>query len=192
MRDSIIIRWLYLIVTFYKYKIKFRKNVHFSGLSYIYVDKDSKLEFKGKNTWVNNYSLSNMFGLYQRTIFYAKSGGVISIGSACGISGASFCAMCSILVGDRVQIGANTKIIDNDMHSLSASDRALDIRDTIKKKPVTIEDDCFIGANSIILKGTRLGKKCIVGAGSVVHGDFPDNSIIAGNPAKIIGLGGVD
>ena len=55
----------------------------------------------------------------------------------------------------------------------------------IKRKPIIIDEDCFIGANSIILKGTTLGKN-VVGAGSVVHGTFPDNLIIAGNPAKIV------
>jgi acetyltransferase-like isoleucine patch superfamily enzyme len=40
--------------------------------------------------------------------------------------------------------------------------------------------------NSIILKGTKIGKRCVVGAGSVVHGTFPDDVIIAGNPAKIV------
>ena len=49
-----------------------------------------------------------------------------------------------------------------------------------------IGNDCFIGMNSIILKGTTLGNNVIVGAGSVVHGHFPDNVIIAGNPAKIV------
>ena len=43
-----------------------------------------------------------------------------------------------------------------------------------------------IGANSIILKGTTLGKNCVVGAGSVLCGSCPDNVIIAGNPAKIV------
>jgi len=43
-----------------------------------------------------------------------------------------------------------------------------------------------IGANSIILKGTTLGKNCVVGAGSVVSGTFPDNVISAGNPANIV------
>jgi acetyltransferase-like isoleucine patch superfamily enzyme len=45
----------------------------------------------------------------------------------------------------------------------------------------------FIGTSSVILPGTKLGKGVIVGAGSVVKGDFPDYSIIAGNPAKIFG-----
>lgn len=40
--------------------------------------------------------------------------------------------------------------------------------------------------NSIILKGTTLGENCIVGAGSVVSGNFPDNVVIAGNPARIL------
>ena len=56
----------------------------------------------------------------------------------------------------------------------------------VKKRPISIGEGCFIGANCIILKGTVIGNNCVVGAGSVVCGVFPDNVIIAGNPAKII------
>lgn len=56
----------------------------------------------------------------------------------------------------------------------------------LKKRPVVIGEGCFLGANSIILKGTTSGKNVVVGAGSVVSGTFPDNVIIAGNPARII------
>ena len=49
-----------------------------------------------------------------------------------------------------------------------------------------IGENCFIGVNSILLMGTQLGNNVIVGAGSVVHGKFPDNVVIAGNPARII------
>ena len=56
----------------------------------------------------------------------------------------------------------------------------------LKKRPVVIGEGCFLGANSIILKGTTLGKNVVVGAGSVGSGTFPDNVIIAGNPARII------
>ena len=53
-------------------------------------------------------------------------------------------------------------------------------------KETFIGDNCFLGMNCIILMGTHIGNNCIVGAGSVVHGVFPDNVVIAGNPAKVI------
>ena len=49
-----------------------------------------------------------------------------------------------------------------------------------------IGDNVFIGMRSIILMGTKIGKNCIVGAGSICSGEYPDNSVIAGNPAKVI------
>tara|TARA_B100001287_G_scaffold238699_1_gene212269 strand:- start:5658 stop:6212 length:555 start_codon:yes stop_codon:yes gene_type:complete len=52
---------------------------------------------------------------------------------------------------------------------------------------VNIEDNVFIGANSIILPGVSIGKNAIIGAGSVVTKDIPENSIVVGNPAKVIG-----
>lgn len=54
-------------------------------------------------------------------------------------------------------------------------------------KPVLIDDYSFIGAGSIILPGTSIGKYCVVGAGSVLKGTYEDYSIIVGNPAKKIG-----
>ena len=54
-------------------------------------------------------------------------------------------------------------------------------------QPVIIEDDCFIGYQSIILMGITIGKGSIVGAGAVVTKDVPPGSVVAGNPAKVIG-----
>ena len=50
----------------------------------------------------------------------------------------------------------------------------------------SIGNNVFIGMNSIILMGTSIGDNCIVGAGSVCHGKYPDNVVIAGNPARVI------
>ena len=52
---------------------------------------------------------------------------------------------------------------------------------------VVIEDDVFIGARSIVLKGVRIGAGAVVGAGSVVSRDVPAGSIVAGNPAVVVG-----
>ena len=51
---------------------------------------------------------------------------------------------------------------------------------------ISIGENSFIGIRVLILPGTKIGKNCIVGAGAVIKGDIPDNSIVAGNPAKII------
>ena len=56
----------------------------------------------------------------------------------------------------------------------------------IKVTDTKIGDGCFIGFGAIIQAGTTLGKHCVVGANAVVRGDFPNYSVIAGVPAKII------
>ncbi|MDB8555544.1 acyltransferase [Turicibacter sanguinis] len=53
-------------------------------------------------------------------------------------------------------------------------------------RKTVIGDNVFIGMNSIVLMGTNIGNNTIVGAGSVCHGYYPDNCVIAGNPAKVL------
>lgn len=125
-------------------------------------------------------------GINQYSIISCRDGGVINIGKGVGISGSTIYALSSISLGDNVIIGSGCKIIDNDFHALEPEKRINQKDADIKRCPIEIGDNCFIGMNSIILKGTTLGCNCIVGAGSVVHGSFPDNVVIAGNPAKVI------
>lgn len=54
-------------------------------------------------------------------------------------------------------------------------------------RPVSIGNNCFIGARVILLPGVHIGNDCIIGSGSVVRGDVPDGSIVFGNPAKVVG-----
>lgn len=175
---------LYLLYVYYK--IRYMYKVKFNGFTVLYAFKNSQI-LVGNGTSINSSSMSNMLGLYQRTIIVARYGGKISIGRNCGISGTTIYSMVSIIIGDNCAIGANCKIVDNDFHPLDKEHRRLSLnKEHAKRRPVVIGDDCFIGMNSIILKGTKLGNNVIVGAGSVVSGNFPDNIIIAGNPAKII------
>lgn len=168
-------------------KVKYRSNVRFNGFTVVYSFPGSSINFNGGGININSSPLSNLVGLFQRTIIVARHGGRIDIGERTGISGSTIYAMRHIEIGKNVLIGGNCKIIDNDFHPLSVERRIPRQKvEDIKKAPIHIGDGCFIGANSIILKGTTLGKNCVVGAGSVVSGKFPDNVVIAGNPARII------
>lgn len=178
-------RFVVLYLFFLYYKIKYFGKVRFVGYSVCIATKGSSISI-GKGTGIGSGSLRNLLGLYQRTIIVARYGGKITIGENVGISGSTIYAMKRITIGNNCQVGANCKIIDNDFHSLNMNDNYSTSNDRIIKKPVYIGDNCFIGMNSIILKGTQLGRNVIVGAGSVVCGVFPDNVVIAGNPAKII------
>ena len=104
------------------------------------------------------------------------------------MSGTTIYARKNIEIGDNTLIGANTKIFDNDFHPINIESRNMNVQQKISAKPIIIGKNCFIGCNAIILKGTILEDGCVVGAGSVVSGIFEKNAIIAGNPAKKIGM----
>ena len=178
------IRYFIFLILYIKNKI-FLSKVNLKGFCVIFNFPKSKIKL-GSGI-INSSFTSNMLGLYQRTIIVARYGGEIEIGDGFGISGSTIYAFQSIKIGKNVLIGANCKIIDNDFHSIDYKYRNTpNDKEYTKREPIFIGDNCFIGMNSIILKGTRLGNNVVVGAGSVVHGTFPDNVIIAGNPAKII------
>jgi acetyltransferase-like isoleucine patch superfamily enzyme len=89
----------------------------------------------------------------------------------------------SIEIGDGTLVAPHVTIVDGD-HNLTLP--YSNIRSQGLKKPVKIGRFCWVGANSIILKGVTLGDGCIVGAGSVVTKSFPEGSVIAGNPARLL------
>lgn len=180
-----IARYIGLYLKYWLAKIQYWGKVKFNGFTVLYAFQESYIEI-GKDTVFNSSPLSNLVGLGQRMIMVARYGGKLSIGECCQISGSTLYAMQEITIGKRVFIGGNCKIIDNDFHPLQASKRLPQKPEDIRKRPIRIGDECFIGANSIILKGTILGRNCVVGAGSVVSGIWPDNSIIAGNPARLV------
>jgi acetyltransferase-like isoleucine patch superfamily enzyme len=116
-------------------------------------------------------------------------GAELRIGSGARMSGATICISERVIIGDRCVVGANAIIVDTDFHSLDPIARSLPEDDArlASHKPVEIEDDVFIGGGSIILKGVRIGRCAVIGAGSVVTMDVPEMTIVAGNPAKPIG-----
>lgn len=140
----------------------------------------------GNNVTINSNFFSNLLGLYQRTIVVAKNNSRIIIGNNVGISGATIYSWKSIIIGDNTLVGANVKIVDNDFHPIDPEARKQKINEKTGVSPVTIGNNVFIGMNTLILKGAEIGDNCVVGAGAVVTGKFPNNCIICGNPARIV------
>ncbi len=115
-----------------------------------------------------------------------KEGAVLKIGADFAMTGGTICVAQCITIGDRVSVGANSTIIDTDFHPLHPETRRARPEEA-NTAPVTIEDDVFIGMNSLILKGVTIGRGSVIGAGSVVTRSVPPGSIAAGNPARIVG-----
>jgi acetyltransferase-like isoleucine patch superfamily enzyme len=115
----------------------------------------------------------------------------ILIGDDSGITSATISAVHEVAIGHRVLIGAGVLITDSDHHvvrpPLSISRRHLGLPAIQERDRVVIEDDVFLGARSIVLKGVKVGEGSVIGAGSVVASSIPPWSIAAGNPCKVIG-----
>lgn len=92
----------------------------------------------------------------------------------------------NIFIGNYVMMGPNVTVYDSN-HNFSRLDVPMVFQGTSRVGKTIIEDDVWIGSNVIILPGRIVRKGTIVGAGSVVTKDFPEYSIVAGNPAMLKG-----
>lgn len=102
-----------------------------------------------------------------------KLGNNITIMSNCLMMSAG-----GITIEDNVMIAANVQLITNN--------HDLDTRSIITCLPIHIKRNCWIGAGATILRGITIGENSVVGAGSVVTKDVPDNAIVVGNPARVV------
>ncbi|WP_243867143.1 acyltransferase [Paenibacillus sp. BK720] len=167
-------------------KVRYGKNLLLKGMPVIFNKSGAELII-GDNVTINSSFLSNLVGLYQRTIIVTRTADAkIRIGNNVGISGATIYARKSIQIGDNTLIGGNTKIIDNDFHPIDPIVRRITPNDHMGVRPIEIGENVFIGCNCLILKGTKIGDNAVIGAGSVVSGEIPANCVAAGNPVRVI------
>lgn len=89
-----------------------------------------------------------------------------------------------LLISNNVTISANVFISNCDHTFDDENKQCLEL--PLKNKTTTISEASFIGYGAVILAGTFIGKHCVVGANSVVRGRFPDNTMLAGNPARVV------
>lgn len=85
-------------------------------------------------------------------------------------------------IGDNVSIGPRCTLV------VSAHPNASKLKHILVEKPssVVIQDNAWLGAGCIILPGVTIGQNAVIGAGAVVTKDVPENTIVAGVPAKVI------
>ncbi len=111
-------------------------------------------------------------------------------------------AVGDVMIGDHTRIGLHNTIIGPVEigshvnlaqgitvtalnHNFDNAEKRID-EQGVSTKPVTIEDDVWVGANAVILPGVTIGNHCVVAAGAVVTKDVPPHSLVAGVPAKVI------
>jgi acetyltransferase-like isoleucine patch superfamily enzyme len=153
------------------------------GKSYLKVHPKGKL-FVGNGLVLRSAFSSNTIGLKQRCYLSVGRSGRLEIGSECGFSGAVVNAENSVTIGDRVMLGANVTVADSDRHPLDPRERYLGNGGATA--PIVIESDVWVGMNSVVLKGVRIGSGSVVGANSVVVEDVPPGVIVVGSPAKVV------
>ena len=153
-------------------------------MKYCIISEDVKL---GKD--VKLFSFVNLYGceIDDRTkigAFVEIQKGV-KIGKDCKISSHTF--ICEgVTVEDQVFIGHNVTFINDKYPRAINPDGSLQTDDDWVCVPTLVKKGVSIGSSATILCGVTIGQNVIIGAGSVVTKDVPDNVIIAGVPAKII------
>lgn len=164
--------------------LKIGKNVLFTGLPRIRRHPNSTIII-GDGCKFNSAKHSVLEGLLKPCKFItARENSEIIFGNNVGASGATFVAALKIKIGNNVMIGAHSSIVDTDFHNPNPNIRLQN--DEMPSRPITIEDNVFIGYNCLILKGVTIGKNSVIGANSVVFNSIPKNAIAIGNPCKVI------
>ena len=165
--------------------VKYDSTWQLLGRPLIYKRRQSRLLI-GRRFKACSLPRNNTIGVFQKVyIKTCNPGSEILIGDDVGMSGCVVSAHKSIRIGNRVLIGSGALITDSDAHPLDPEERKT--KKDGASIPIVIEDDVFVGARAIILKGVTIGRGSVIGAGAVVTKDVPPFSIAAGNPARVIG-----
>lgn len=136
----------------------------------------------GNHTSIGRYARMHCYDRYNGQRFNPR----IEIGSEC-----IFGPCLTILAADLVKIEdhvafAGYVTIVNENHGMNVEDNVPFYRQTLTSAPVIIGEGSWIGERCCILPGVTIGKKCIIGSGSVVTKSIPDYSIAVGNPARVV------
>lgn len=162
------------------------KGVVFKGFPIIEISNGGRIEIADSVT-INSSNRGYHLNMHSPVKLFAdRKGALIKIGKASRIHGTCIHAYESISIGERCLIAANCQMFDGNGHDLIFEGISSRIYTKGSSIPIIIEDDVWVGANTIILPGVKIGRGSVIGAGSVVCKSIPSMVLAAGNPARVI------
>jgi acetyltransferase-like isoleucine patch superfamily enzyme len=93
-------------------------------------------------------------------------------------SGSVVFSAIEVVIGNDVAIANEAYLMDSDSHGVEGR--------PVKEAPIRIGDGSWVGARAMILPGVTVGTRCLIAAGAVVSRDVPDDTLVAGNPARVV------
>lgn len=166
--------------------VRFLGRSQFVGFPEITMAPESLIEIGGNGLFISS-NFSTALGVSHPIIIRTLAGAAeIRIGHNVGISGGSICSAKKITIGDECLLGADVMICDTDFHPLQPNNRWNSGLAYQQAKPVQIGRNVFLGTRVVVLKGVTIGDCSVIGAGSVVTRDIPENVVAGGNPCRIL------
>lgn len=167
-------------------RVKGGKKARIIGVPLFNIEKKSLL-FLGEGVTLNSFNGDYHVNMNCPVkIFIENKGAIIHIGENTRIHGSCIHASKKIEIGCRCLIAANCNIIDSNGHQALFNHPEVRYKSIDIPREVIIEDDVWIGMNSIILPGVRIGRGAIIAANSVVNIDIPPGVLARGNPVQIV------
>jgi acetyltransferase-like isoleucine patch superfamily enzyme len=178
--------WLYLCKIQRFGNVRIHPSIWFRGLPLIDISKGASLEIAAGaqlDSRNRGYHLK-MYGPVK--LMADRDGAQIKIGEGTRIHGSCLHAVSAILIGRRCLIAANCQIADNHGHDVCLANPANRIHTSGPAMPITVEDNVWIGAGTVIMPGVTIGEGSVIGANSVVTKNVPARVVAAGAPARVV------
>lgn len=169
-----------------KGRVEIQGKLNVSGIPVIIINNSARIILKD-NVWLKSNKKSYHLNMHSRVKLMAdRANAIIEIGENSRINGSCIHAYKKIRIGRNCLIAANCQIIDGNGHDLSFPEVENRINTMGDAREIIIGDNVWIGANSIILPGVKIGDGSVIAAGSVVSKDIPEMVIAGGNPATVL------
>lgn len=147
----------------------------------------------------NALTLGEGTGCYDRSSIITSQTGVINVGKFVILNGTTLVCKQQITIGNHCMLAWGSVLTDT---WLDASVLPLEARRRLlteaaadphrrhpffgAAKPIVLEDNCWVGFDSVILPGVRLGQGCVIGCKTIISTDVPPFAVVTGSPARIV------